>query len=428
MKYYYFLLLALVCFSCKKKENITVNYRPSYDPSLRVSHQENDSTFTISWDKYTGKDFKSYKLIYIRTMIDYYIAGDYEIWEKEFTSADGLSFQVGKLSKTMHHSYILQVNLNNVANAYLDTLEYIRTGTAYLPMNATDALIDRGRKIVYLVDQAQGRILKANYETGTELDSISLKSPLGQCAIASYGGILNELYAPTRDGFVFILDAETMAIKERVYVKIPYPQIPFAGDSVFYVNSTLPFYSSAKHPFYMYNRTTLTPVTMGDYFRKNARMHYLGGPKKHQFLEVRMVPNSPAVKWYGGELSEDELYYLPTNDLSADILCPFPGGEKYISGTEGYILDNIFRREGNLPGTNYTNFTLNENTDAIFAARADTSKIILFSYPALTQTNAFKTRLLPSKMFLDGKQLICITRTHNFSPRAYSFIEKVDLP
>lgn len=431
MKYYCSLLLVLLCLSCKKKEIITVNYRPPYDPSLRISHQENDSTLTLSWNKYTGKDFKSYHLIYGTTRFNGYSPFDEYIWYEDFTSADELGFKVERLPKTQDHFFILKVNLRNVEEAYIDTLRHVRPGI-YLPREISDALIDRDRKIVYLMDMAKGQIWKTNYETGEELGSISLKSPLGQCALASYGGTLNELYVPTRDGFVFIVDATSMTIKERVYVQMPYPQIPLANDSVFYVNATYPYPAISQvpyvydHLFVVYTRATLQYRIMGNYaLERNARIHYLDGTN-NEFVEIRIQPGYPPVKWYGYGWPY-ELVRVD-KDLSPDIFCSFPGGQKYISGAEGVIFDGVFQREADLPGAKYANFTISENADVIYAARADSARVSVFSYPALSKTQEFKTRLLPFKMFLDGKQLICITRTSNFGTRSYSLIEKIDLP
>lgn len=426
MKYFYYLLLALTCFACKKKEVYTVINQLDFDPQLRVTQQVNDSTITISWNQYTGPDFQSYGLTYYSTTFFGSNAEYIPVWHKEITSVSELSCLVEKMPKNRHHFFDLRVNLHTTRMGYMDTLTHIRTDQG-LPLYVTDAQIDTVRHLLYLMDGPKGRIIKVDYQTGQKLAAITLPSELGMCALGSYNGILNELYAPTRDGFIFILDTRTLAIKERIYTIMPYPQVVAAVDGKFYVNSTFPQKDvyTYEHPFTQYTRATMEMRELA-MLQFNTRVWPLEGGDYPRFIGIRIHEDYPPIRL--DAYSSNYPHHTLVKNLVPDIYKHFPDGQRFISGAEGIIFNTLFQVEHNLPGDKYGSFEIGDNMQTVYASRADDGKIFAFSIPSLQQKHEFNTRLPAFRIFTSGRQLICITRTGIYSRTPHSLIEKIDLP
>jgi len=436
MKYIIVLILCLVIGASCKKEIITeVKIIPKNSKSISLTVDTiNDSTLVLKWSKYIGNDFISYSLNRIsRIFKDGSFVNSPESL-KIFTDADSLTYLEQNMKFATNISYFITVNTDSSKNSITSNVDYIRTDT-YSQAPFTDVLIDRQQKVLYLIDEYGGNISIYNYITNKLINRINLKETIGYSALGTFEGT-HELYIPTADGWLYIMDAVSLILKDKIYVG--------GGEGLGSVVSDRGklFVSTSDKSYSSFNESKAIKI----YDRKSKKLLARTGllyytrlvPLENTELEFIDIALSPSnLKYYKLD-SEGGLITVYNHNHSGSInphiIRSFPDGKKFITSTSGSIFTKELKLERKLDFSNssgsgkYSDFAFNSSASIIYGALLNKKTIEAIAYPAITIEQTFTTKLFPEKIFRDGNLLICISKeAKSYGNSNIFFIEKFDL-
>ena len=426
----FFLLLA----SCSEKENEIVVINPKKTINgivLKLDKVFNDSTIQLSWPKYTGKGFKSYKVFRTFEVLKNgnFVYSSEEL--KVLDNPDSLTFTDRSMPFSPEVRYTVRIYADSTT-VTSNQVAYNRPGT-YKIFNFNEVLINTEKDFAYLYNFSSGAISLFDYNTGVEIVKTSLNTRIGYCALGNFdNGIKNELLVPTGDGWVYILDAESLSTKDKVYIGGE------AVTSVLSINEKL-FVSSSDRSyggFYdnslkVYDRRTKKVISRtGD--NNNTRLVYLEGSNTELLdITTNLIPvdlNYYKFNSDGTLLTHLEDRYHGDYPLDPSLVKCFPDGSRIITGSSGtiYTKGMIYERSlASVYSNMYSDFEFNKEGTLIYAANKSQKKIDVINYPSLTVSKNNSTTFNPFRIFRDGNQLICIAVNTSF--RNYFLFEKVNL-
>jgi hypothetical protein len=419
------LLIGLSFLSCKKEDVIVVVQKPS----LKIDQVINDSTIVLSWNKYVGSNFKQYMLTRQAT----YLKGDQfkQNYDTVFTSSDAkeTSFTENKMPLATDLSYFLIVQTDpNAPGPYPPRVTYTRPNSL-LYCNPTDVLFSKSLNKLYIIEQKKINIV--DYTNGRPVLTKEFPAGIGYCDMATYNGS-NELYVPGNDGWLNILDATTLELKDHIYVAGYTIGSVLARNGILYVSSSDQSLGAFSNNMKIYDRATKALVSrVGSYYpsklmafdNTNVEMIemplniYPNDPSYYQFTPDGIMLNSK------GAPSQSS-YYMGTN-----IVRSFPNGDRFITSNFGTVINKslVFERYLKQYGF-YADFAFNNNGSVIYAADAQLKRIDVINYPAYTNTGSYSTKLYPYKLFRNDNMLISVSKSaqDNFS-NGYILIENIKL-
>lgn len=292
----------------------------------------------------------------------------------------------------------------------------------------TDVLINRAQKKLYVTEQNRVSIL--DYETGRMLNSKSFPVSIGYCALSDYNGSA-ELYVPINDGWLEILDASTLQLKDRIYVA------GFAIGSVavvnqkLYVSSSDMAYSGYSNCIKIYDCSTKTLIGRTGYWDRTRLLPLEGSSVEMIDITLSILPTGLFYYQFtpdGVLLSKKEDTYHGDYAMNPGIVRSFPDGSKFITSGSGTIFNKslLFDRYIKQYG-NYSDFAFNSDGSIIYAAYANQKQIDVVTYPATTTINSYTTALYPYKIFKDGNTIISVSRTLINQQVTHLFVEKINL-
>jgi hypothetical protein len=278
-----------------------------------------------------------------------------------------------------------------------------------------------------------GSITLFNYNTNKELKKTSLNSSIGYCALGDFnGGKKNELYVPTEHGWLYILDAETLETKDKIFIGGEKVSSVVAVAGKLFVSSSDRRYSSMEaNTLKVYDRNTKILIRRTGKWA-NTRLLYLES-SDIELIEIseNIIPIDLSFHKFnsaGLPLENKEDTYHGDHPLDPALARSFPDGKKFITSGSGSIYNRDLVFEKNLSEFNYykySDFAFNNTGTKIYGALAQEKKVEEIEYSSGNSTKTYPTTFYPAKVFTDGNQLICLT-TSGSNMHNYYFVEKIN--
>jgi hypothetical protein len=428
------ILYFAICFislSCKKEieEVVVINPAPTA-MQLEIEQVINDSSIVLKWSKFTGK-FQKYRLVRSASYLKNGQFGSFIEAVDSSSDVNHLSFTEKGMPLAKDLYYDLYVSSDTtqfnrgfrpVARAYYQRPNSLVYG---IPK---DVLIDKSQKWIYVTEE--DKITIVEYTTGRIIRSKDLPVSIGFCSLGDFNGS-RELYVPVNDGWLHILDATTLQVKDKIYVA------GYDIGSVVTVNSKLYVSSSDRsgggysNCIKVYDRATKTMVgRTGEWDR--TRLLILEGTTV-EMIDLTISLSPVDLSYYqfsatGTPLVRKEDSYHGDYLMDANIVRSFPDGSKFITSSSGTIINKslVFDRYVKQYGS-YADFAFNSDASLIYAAYASQKRIDVVTYPATTAITSYTTAFYPYKIFRDGNSLISVGKTHINQQQTYLFVEKINL-
>lgn len=420
------LLIGLSLFSCKK-EDVTVIVE---QPTLKIDKVINDSTIVLTWNQYTGTHFKKYILTRQAT----YLKGNDFVtnYDTVLTSPDvkTTSFTENRMPLARDIYYFLIVETaSDEPNANFPKVIYTRPNSV-LYCNPTDVIFSKSLNKLYIVEQKKINII--DYATGRPVLSKEFPAGIGYCDLATFNGS-DELYVPGNDGWLNIVDAATLELKDRIYVSGLIIGSVLSRNGKLYVSSSDESLGLYSNNMKVYDRATKIMVNrVGSYYPSKLMAF---DNSNVEMIEIALNRYSPETAYYlfspdGNLVLNHGSFSLGNYYVSTSVIRSFPVGEKFITANSGSIFNQSFVFERSLKQSNgfYTDFAFNNNGSIIYAADIQYKRIDVINYPAITFTASYPTRLYPYKMFRNDNTLIVVSKTsYDTYSNSYILIENIKL-
>jgi hypothetical protein len=427
------LIVCILYLSCTKEKEEVVEITPAPTATsvqLKIDQVINDSTLVLKWSKYTGT-FQKYRLV--RTA-SYLKNGQFS----NFTEPVDSSTDVNHVSFT-ENSMPLARDIHYDLYVSKDTTQFNRGlqlvgRVAYQRPNSlifgipTDVLINKQQKRLYVTEQ--NKITLVDYSTGRIMLSKDFPVSIGFCSLGDFNGS-NELYVPINDGWLQILDAATLQLKDKIYVAGYGVGSVVAVNGKLYVSSSDMTAGLYANCIKVYDRATKNVMGRTGYWDRTRLLPLEGTAVEMIDLTINLIPISLGYYQFspdGVPLMKKEDPYHGDYAMDADIVRSFPDGSKLITSSSGTIFNKslTFDRYVKQYGS-YSDFAFNSDGSIIYAAYGSQKKIDVVTYPATTTIKSYSTNFYPYKIFRDGNTLICVGKTYINQQMNYLLVEKVNL-
>lgn len=425
----WFLLFSFV-LACKKEKEYVVN--PPKNIQLNIDSIINDSTIVLKWWKFSGKNFKRYRLLRSAT---YLKNGQFGTFTEEIYSGDDLnklSFTESKMPYSRDISYTLNaivypVNYSIDSVATRSTINYQRPNV--LMGNPVEILTNKQRKWLYITEDQ--KVTLVDYSTGRQITSKQFANKIGYCALGDFNGA-NELYVPVYDGTVLILDGATLQQKEKIYVGGLSTGSVAAVNGMLYVSSTNT--TDIPTPTYIkiYDRATKTLTSKAGSGGYSRLLPFEGSSV--EMVDLSLNSYSYADLGYyqfssnGQLITSQKTYYNYYTLANPAIMRSFPDGSKFITSAYGAIYRKPMSYDRSVTGSSiYNDFAFNTDGSVIYGADRTSKKINAIGYPSMITTKSYNTVLSPFKIFRDGDTLYSLSTSIQYNSNYYMIIEKAKL-
>jgi len=427
------LIIVTLCLAgCKKEKIIETKIvpAPGKGVSIKVDQVINDSTVVVKWTKYAGKGFKKYVLTRAAKVI---VNGKLEMVNfpgKEYTNADELTYEDRDMPYARQIIYNLMLITDHINTSAFATTIHIRT-TAYAEVKFNDVQINRTAKRFYLSHSGSGSITAYDYAAGKVLKSVEVDRAIGYIATAAFEG-KPEVYVPTNDGWLLILDGETLEQKDRIYVGGYNVSSVLAVDGKLIVSSSDRTYSSTgEQGIKIYNRAGKVLLGVTGYYH-NTRLLYLEGSNYDLIdMTTNMIPVRLSAYWISADGVPQQKFHGYSAEVDPAILKSFPGGGRFITSSAGTVFNRQLDYIKSITEPNslrYSDFEFNESGSLIYGAVQNQPKVSELSYADNSVLRTFTTKLIPYRIFRDGSQLLVINREESdYNAPSALFVEKIKL-
>ncbi|MBD1363356.1 hypothetical protein IDJ77_05980 [Mucilaginibacter sp. ZT4R22] len=292
-------------------------------------------------------------------------------------------------------------------------------------------MIDKQANVIFLFDNVAGTINSYDYAADKPLKKLSLDIGLGYAAM----GLIDsktEIYAPTVDGWLFIIDAATLTVTDKIFVGGEnVASAAVFGDKIAVSATERSQTYSYENNVKIYDRKTKKLIGRTAYYDNT---HLLNLEGSSEFIDITFNITPTQLTYFkldndGKPIVKFEDKYHGDHNLDPTILKSFPDGKKFITGSHGtvYTSDLTFESDLNYYGTNYTDFAFNQPGTIIYCSELSNKSITAISYPAKTVLKSYVTKLQPLKLFRDDDSLICVSTENVYGYKAVIFIEKIKL-
>lgn len=423
------LALSFVCLSCKKEiiEVDVINPAPA-PVQLRIEQVINDSTIVLKWTPFSG-NFQKYLLARSATYLKNGQLGSFVEPVDSGSDVNHLSFTENRMPLARDLSYDLYVSNDTtqfnqgfqpVAHVYYERPNsLVRAG-------ATDVLIDKQKKWIYIM--AQKSITLLDY-TGKILRSVDLPISIGYCSLGDFNGS-KELYVPENDGWLLILDAGTLQLKDKIYVGGYNVGSVVAANQKLYISSSDMSHGGYSNCTKVYDRDTKDLIGWTGYWDGTRLMKLEGTSVEMIDISINLIPVDLSYYQFspdGVPLVKKEDQYHGDYLMDANIVRSFPDGSKFITSSSGTIFDKSLVFDRYLKrNANFSDFAFNSDGSIIYAAYLSQKQIDAISYPDAVTIKSYPTTFSPYKIFRDGNMLICIGKAST-GLNGYLFVEKINL-
>lgn len=291
-----------------------------------------------------------------------------------------------------------------------------------------DVLIDKQQQWIYITEV--NRITIVNYTTGRIVTSKDFSIYLGFCALGEFNGS-KELYAPLNDGWLQILDASTLQVKDKIYVAGYGIGSVVAANGKLFVSSSDRSGGGYSNCTKVYDRATKDFIGRTGFWDQTRLLQLEGTSVEMIDLTINLIPVDLSYYQFsatGVPLVRKQDSYHGDYLMDANIVRSFPDGSKFITSSSGTIFNKslIFDRYVKQYG-GYSDFAFNADGSIIYAAYASQKKIDVVTYPATTTISSYATAFYPYKIFRDGNSLVCVSKTFTDQQFTYLLVEKINL-
>lgn len=430
----YLSLYLLLLMSGKKTENEVLIINPRKQANtilLKLDKVLNDSTIQLSWTKYPGEDFKSYKVYRSCEVLNNGVFSFAGKEVKVLTSPDSLTFTESAMPFARNIDYMVLLYTDKPAGGS-NQLTYVRPAT-YNQCSFNEAIANVDKDYVYLYNRQSGEISLFNYSTNTEVVKTSLKTSIGYCTLGNFdGGVKNEMYVPTGDGWLYILDAESLGTKDKIYIGGEAVTSALAINEKLFVSSSDRSYGGFyNNSLKVYDRRTKKVISRAGK-NNNTRLVYLEA-SNIEMIDVTTNLSPIDLAYYNfntsGDLqSQKSDPYHGDYPLDVGLVKSFPDGSRIITATSGTVYSkNLIFEKSLAPrfGSTFSDFEFNSTGSIIYSAYKSQKKIEAIGYPSSAVLTTYGTKFNPFRIFRDGDQLISISAGQ--APRNYFLIEKINL-
>ncbi|MEP7377317.1 MAG: hypothetical protein ABI675_28195 [Chitinophagaceae bacterium] len=420
-------LILFVYLSCKKEEVIVINPAAITTIELNIDQVVNDSTIVLKWSKFTGNNFRKYQLVRSAT---YFKNGQFGSFIEPVDSSNDvnhLSFNETNMPLARDIYYYLYA-INDSMRIQAGAQVYYQRPNSLIYGIPTDVLIDKQQQKLYVTEEK--KITIADYTSGRQINSKEFQSSIGFCSLASFNGS-NELYVPANDGWLQILDAATLQLKDRIYVAGYGIGSVTAVNGKLYVSSSDMTQGIYSNCIKVYDRATKNLVGRTGYWDRTRLLPLEGTAVEMIDLTLNQIPVSLFYYQFspgGIPLSKKEDSYHGDYPMDGSIVRSFPDGSRFITSSSGTIFNKslVFERYVKQYG-NYSDFAFNADGSIIYAAAEPQKKIDVVTYPSTTTVSSYPTAFYPYKIFRDGNILVCVSKANLNQQMSYIFIEKINL-
>lgn len=426
------LFICLLFLSCTKETEEVIEITPAAKPAtvqLTINQVINDSTIVVKWSKYTGT-FQKYRLVRTTSYLKNGQFSNFSEPVDSSTDVNHLSFTENKMPLARDILYTLYVSIDTTQfNRGLIPVAYV----TYQRPNSlvygipTDVLINKQQKRLYITEQKKITLL--DYTTGRIVLSKDFPVNIGYCSLGEYNGN-NELYVPMGDGWLQILDATTLQLKDKIYVAGYEIGSVAAANGKLYVASSDMALGGYSNCIKVYDRATKNLMGRTGYWDRTRLLPLEGTTAEMIDITINLMPTSLGYYQFspdGVPVIKKEDPYHGDYTMNADIVRSFPDGSKFITSSSGTIFnksltfDRYLKQYGN-----YSDFAFNSNGSIIYAAYKSEKKIDVVTYPATTTIRSYTTSFYPYKIFRDGDTLICVGKPSvGYQQFSYLLVEKV---
>lgn len=427
------LIFCFICLSCKKETEEVVVITPATDMTvqLKIDQQINDSTLVLKWSKYPRGHFQKYRLVRTAT---YLKNGQFSIYSEPVDSStdiNHLSFTENNMPLARDIYYDLYVKQDStqyyqgfqqVARLYYPRPNSLVYGTP------KDVLINRQQQWLYVTEQ--NKITVVDYTTGRVIRSKDFPVSISFCSLGDFNGN-NELYVPVNDGWLQILDAATLQLKDRIYIGGYDIGSVAAVNGKLYVSSSDMSASGYSNCIKVYDRANKTEIGRTGFWDRTRLLPLEGTSVEMIDLTINLAPIDLCYYQFsaaGLPLIKKEDSYHGDYQMNPNIVRSFPDGSKFITSSSGTIFNKslVFDRYIKQNGS-YSDFAFNSDGSLIYAANASQNKIDVVTYPGTTTISSYPTKYSPFKIFRDGNTLICVGKAASGQYTNYLLIEKINL-
>ena len=423
-----YFVICLVYLSCKKEVVTIVN--PSSSTAaiqLIIDQVINDSVIVLKWSKFTGSNFQKYRLVRNATYLKNGQFGAFAEPVDSSNDVNHVSFTENNMPLARDIYYDLYIGKDNGGFQHVAQVYYQRPNTLVygIPM---DVLINKQTQRLYITEANE--ITLVDYTNGRPVMAKEFPVSIGFCSLGDFNGS-KELYVPVNDGWVQILDATTLQLKDKIYVAGYSIGSVVAVNGKLYVSSSDKTQGGYNNCIKVYDRATKNLIGRTGYWDRTRLLQLEGTSVEMIDLTINLIPVDLAYFQFsaaGVPLAKMQDSYHGDYLLDANIVRSFPDGSKFITSSSGTIFNKslVFDRYVKQFG-NFSDFAFNNDGSVIYAAYGLQKKIDVITYPALTNTNNYTTTFFPYKIFRDGNVMICVSKTYTNQQMTYLLIEKINL-
>ncbi len=427
-----YLLVFLICFSCKKEDVVViVPASGTISIDLKIDQVINDSTIVLRWSKYAGANFQKYRLVRSATYLQNGQFSTYTEAVDSSTDINHLTFTETKMPYARDIYYRLDLvtgNSTGIPGVLLNASVYYQRPNSLVFGIPTDALIDKTTKYLYITELNKVSII--DYSSGRQLTSKEFPAGIGYCGLGNYSGS-TELYVPVNDGWLQILDAATLQLKERIYIKGTSIGSVVAVSGKLYISSSDMSQGTYTNCVQVYDRNTKALIGRTGYWDQTRLLLLEGSAVEMIDLTIHIIPVDLGYYQFsatGVPVFKKQDTYHGDYAMDPAILRSFPDGSKFITSSSGTIFNKslVFDRYVKQYG-NFTDFAFSTDGSIIYCAVESQKKIDAIGYPALNNISSYPTGFYPYKIFKDGNTLIVVNKTNNNQQMTYILIEKINI-
>lgn len=419
------LLLALVYLSCKKEEVIVVIPNDS-SMQLSVDQVLNDSGIVLKWNKYNNERFSKYRLIRYSTYMRNGVFGNH--WDTLDTNTDPnhLTYTDQNIPLTNNAAYYL--------HAYNDSGRIVASAYLNYPLprglffgQPKDILFDKDHHWLYITEE--NKISVVDYNSNRIRLVKEFPMGIGYCSLGKYNGS-DELYVPSYDGWLYILNAATLEQKDRIYVAgYRIGSVVSVNDKLFVGSSDMTSGTYANC-VKSYDRGSKAMLGRTGYWDATRLMHLTGTTIELVDLSINLMPVD--LSYYQFDANGVPVFRLNDSyhsdyQMDVSVFRSFPDGSRFITSGYGTVFNKSLVFDRYLkPNGNYADFAFNDDATRIYSADRVLKKIDVIAYPSTTLVTSYPLQWYPYKIFRDNTTLLCISKTYNYQ-LTYLLIERVNL-
>lgn len=369
----------LVSKNCLFYENKDLSF------SLTSIMQLEDGSLKLEWEKDSNLNFKNYTIYAVNE--DYLNTEDFtnnqnalkvSSNQNENSFIDAASYFKGQIfyavSKLVNGKVIRSKNYLSIQNPRI--LNFKPSQTLKNPYNEDELII---------INSDGGEVLFYNIKSLT-IHKVVVTAPIFFCSIGKYQGV-EDLYVPSKDGKVFVIDLATRKIKETIFLITDYNIL-----SVIPINDNLLFLE--KHPYadgggpLVYNRITKKVLNrIGGYnISGTSKLIYA---KENYFFNVW----SDGLE-YGSESAIRRLN-INGNNVATDFLFNESKSDSRLfalSGDKTFFVSTKYGYQSDVNYDNFTEVTTNKYyQDAFFGdVKIIENSFIYFTVPNYSRIDVFE--------------------------------------